>query len=158
MVPIRIQYASEELTVPTQFVWSNDADDYRLTIFIEGDRRARLLLKTDWSETDIDTVTLDAGTDPDEGYEEALWEIAGDTAELGLVYADTTDTAETIWLTRFDTWAGKDVWLADPQFELKGEKKAADTVIQYASTTQESGWLFFPLLGFGWYQRRKRTG
>ena len=147
LVPLQISYSSDELTVPVQLGSYVDTEDIRFSIYLEGDHRASV--ESDWLLSELDTLLADGSELAIDVFEDAVWELGGASAGMGITFAHEME--DDVWLNRFDVWVKPEALSADPDFSFNGGDKSTNTEVVYETSTVS--WILLPLLG--WTLRRR---
>lgn len=154
LVPVKIRYKGDTLRFPAIMAYYGMPETVRTTIWVEGGVRATVA--EGWSQVEIATVAAEPYDFPEDVWDAALWDATGETATYAVTYAGETQSGG--WLTRFDTWAAREVHLDDPVFEINGGTTSLHAEVVYPSESAGGpAWLLVPLLGFGGMLRRRRA-
>jgi len=151
--PVKLRMSGSQMIFPARMASTASTNTQRTILYVLGDSTAAV---TDgWAQTSFDYID---GTinddDPSTLYDNALWEITGDTAAYALVYSSEV---ESQWLTRFETWASRSVHTADVTIEFTDSQEDTQTRVEmHEDGGVETGlaWMFLPLLS-GWAIRRR---
>ncbi len=154
--PVVIRSSSPSLRFPSAMARHAGPADFRTTVYVIGDARARLI--SGFRSEDLDTLYGSGGEEAEAVYDAALWELAGDEPVFARIYADSWQGEEGAWLTRFDTWAAASAHQADSLFQDDDGATAQHLVIEITEDAP-SGAGVLPLLlafgGLGWLLRRR---
>jgi hypothetical protein len=145
--PLTVATDSSELRFPARMALTGEPEWVRTVVWVEGTSRATITGA--WTEQIADALNAD-DQDPSVYYSEYLQSLAGAAPVYLQVFSDELDG---VWVTRFDTFAAREVHTADPVFELTGDEDQNGLVISGEDTG--GAWLFLPLLGLGWGLRRR---
>ena len=159
--PVSLTYAGTSMRFPATMARYVDVPAQHGTIYILGDQTASI---SGWTGTDLWNVEAVGEQTAEEAYQAALWNLGGNSAGMGRIYAGPLAAdplgAGNGWVTRYDFDAAAAAHTVDPTFALDdGQLSVECSVYVWGPMPAAAGWLlpFVGLAGIGWQIRRRRS-
>ncbi len=145
--PLDITTNSTELRFPARMAQTGAPEWVRTIVWVEGDQRA--IVQSGWTEEMV--AYLDSNDQqPSEFYEAHLQSMASVDPVYAQVFSGEVDGS---WVTRFDTYASREVHSEDVVFDMVEDQEPNHLTIEGEAT--DFSWIFLPLFGLGWGLRRR---
>lgn len=155
--PVDIVYGGSEVLYPARMARGSMTEQLRTTLWVVAPHQ--YTLSAGWTEATLAPITGDVNADPTTLFQEALGDVAGDTAAYALTWSGSGTAADS-WITRFDTLANREVHTADAVFGQAAADESVQTTIALSGGTPDTAF-FLPLAAGGYglvRRRRRRTG
>lgn len=122
--PLRIETDSDALLFPARMARDAAPETQHTIVYVLGDDGAAITGA--WDQVDLNPIDAESST-PEAAYEQALWDVAGDSATYARVYSGESEDG---WVTRFETLSSRQAHADDVTFALGSGKRSHSTVIE----------------------------
>lgn len=146
--PVAITTAGDALRFPSTMARYGMASRQHTVVYVRGDGQAEAV--DPWTASPLGELHGSLDDDPAQLYLDALWDVAGEQPGWGLIFSGPAPEGDG-WLTRFETYAGRDAHTSDALFTLTSTETRANTliVLEEGHSERRSGASAVWLLGLG---------